>query len=95
MTKNTRFSSISSRICYFPTPIFCTMRISTPGVRCRVLQISNMPLTPRANRSLVTALTRGVQVVKLGHRAPADLDMETLAQYDCRVACRSRPVSGV
>ena len=45
--------------------------------------------------SLVTALTRGVQVVKLGHRAPADLDMETLAQYDCRVACRSRPVSGV
>ena len=54
-----------------------------------------MPLTPRATRSLVTALARGVQGVKLGHGAPADLDMETLAQYDGRGACRGRPVRGV
>ena len=60
-----------------------------------MLEVSNTPLTPRATRSLVTALTRGVQVVKLGYGAHADLDMETLAQYDGRGACRSRPVSGV
>ena len=71
------------------------MRISTPGVRCRVLEVSNMPLPPRTTRSLVTALTRGVQGVQLGHGAHVDLDIETLAQYDGRGACRSRPVSGV
>ena len=54
-----------------------------------------MPLTLRATRSLVTALARGVQVVKLCYGAHADLDMETLAQYDGRGACRGRPVSGV
>ena len=47
------------------------------------------------SNSLVTALARGVQGVKLGHGAHADLDMETLAQYDDRGACRGRPVSGV
>ena len=69
------------------------MRISTPGARCRVLEVSNTPLTPRATRSLVTALARGVQGVKLGYGAHADLDMETLAQYDGRGACRGRPES--
>ena len=68
------------------------MRESTPDGRCRVLEVSNTPLTPRATRSLVTALTRGVQVVKLGY---GDLDMETLAQCDGRGACRGRPVRGV
>ena len=59
-----------------------------------MLEVSNMPLTPRTTRSLVTALTRGVQVqvVKLGY---GDLDMETLAQCDGRGACRGRPVRGV
>ena len=47
------------------------------------------------SNSLVTALARGVQGVKLGYGAPADLNMETLAQYDGRGACRGRPVSGV
>ena len=60
-----------------------------------MLEVSNTPLTPRATRSLVTALTRGVQGVKLGYGAHADLDMETLAQCDGRGACRSRPVPDV
>ena len=59
-----------------------------------MLEVSNMALTPRATRSLVTALARGVQGVKLGHGAPTDLDMETLAQYDGRGQCAYITLAG-
>ena len=56
-------------------------------IKCSRLYVDNMQLSVGATQALVTGMIAGVDTVRLGYNGSVEVDMETLASYDCRGKC--------